>query len=350
MRLHRTVLALTSAATLMLVAACGSSSEDTTGAGAPTGAATATAASFPVTVEHVYGTTVIETQPTRVASVAWSNHEVPLALGVVPVGMSKATWGDDDDDGVLPWVEEKLTELGAPTPVLFDETEGIDYEAVADTTPDVILAAYSGLTQEEYDQLSKIAPVVAYPKVAWGTSVQDMIRLNSAAIGQAAQGEALVASLDAQVKTAFAAHPSLAGTSSIFTYIDPTDLSKIGFYTTNDTRPGFLSSVGMGTPAVVAEASEGSKEFYTTVSSERADEFSDVDLFITYGDAEGALLAALQKDALIGTIPAVKSGAVATLVDSTPLAAMANPSPLSIPWGIDDYFALMAAAVEKGQG
>ena len=94
-------------------------------------------------------------KPERVATVAWANHEVPLALGVVPVGMSKVTWGDDDDDGVLPWVEDKLDELGAETPVLFDETDGIDFEAVADTEPDVILAAYSGLTQEEYDTLSQ---------------------------------------------------------------------------------------------------------------------------------------------------------------------------------------------------
>ena len=27
--------------------------------------------------------------------------------------MSKATWGDDDDNGILPWVEEKLDELFA---------------------------------------------------------------------------------------------------------------------------------------------------------------------------------------------------------------------------------------------
>ncbi len=32
-------------------------------------------------------------------------------------------------------------------PVLFDETDGIDFEAVADTNPDVILASYSGLTR-----------------------------------------------------------------------------------------------------------------------------------------------------------------------------------------------------------
>ncbi len=55
--------------------------------------------------------------------------------------MAAANFGDDNDDGVLPWVEEKLDELKAETPVLFDETDGIDFEAVADTKPDVILAA-----------------------------------------------------------------------------------------------------------------------------------------------------------------------------------------------------------------
>ena len=119
---------------------------------------------FPVTIEHAYGETTITEKPERIATVAWANHEVPLALGVVPVGMSKATWGDDDNDGVLPWVEDKLEELGAETPVLFDETDGIDFEAVADTAPDVILAAYSGLTQEEYDTLSKIAPSWPTPR------------------------------------------------------------------------------------------------------------------------------------------------------------------------------------------
>ena len=105
--------------------------------------------------------------------------------------MAKATWGDDDDDGVLPWVKDQLEELDAETPVLFDETEGIDFEAVADTEPDVILAAYSGLTKEEYDTLSKIAPVVAFPELAWGTTMWEMIERNSAALGLAAEGEKL---------------------------------------------------------------------------------------------------------------------------------------------------------------
>ena len=39
---------------------------------------------FPVTIEHAFGETTIESKPERIATVAWANHEVPLALGVVP--------------------------------------------------------------------------------------------------------------------------------------------------------------------------------------------------------------------------------------------------------------------------
>ncbi len=45
--------------------------------------------------------------------------------------------------------------------MLFDETDGIDFEAVADTQPDLILATYSGMTAEDYKTLSEIAPTVA---------------------------------------------------------------------------------------------------------------------------------------------------------------------------------------------
>jgi iron complex transport system substrate-binding protein len=299
---------------------------------------------YPVTVAHAYGETTIEAQPERIATVAWANHEVPLALGVVPVGMSKATWGDDDGDGVLPWVEEQLVELDAETPVLFDETDGIDFEAVADTAPDVILAAYSGLTQEDYDTLSKIAPVVAYPDVAWGTSYEDMIRMNSAAIGLSDEGDELIDELHAEVDAALADNAGLADSKILFSYIDPTDFSQIGFYTSLDTRPGFLTSLGLPEPTVVVEESAGSDLFYLSVSSEEADRFEDVDVFVTYGEADGAIIEQLQADPLLSQIPAIANGNIAVLENSTPLAASANPSPLSIGWGIDEYFALLAAA------
>lgn len=141
-----------------------------------------------MTIEHAFGTTVIPARPLRVATVAWANHEVPLALGVIPVGFARADFGDDDGDGILPWVSARLNELDAPPPVLFDEGDGIDFDAVAAVRPDVILAAYSGLTRADYDTLSQIAPTVAYPGIAWGTNWREMIRLNSAGLGLSAEG------------------------------------------------------------------------------------------------------------------------------------------------------------------
>jgi iron complex transport system substrate-binding protein len=312
------VLGMAAVATVAVsLSACAASAADT-GTDRAGGA-------FPVTIEHAFGETTIDAAPERVATVSWANHEVPLALGIVPVGMAKATWGDDDNDGVLPWDEEQLAELGAETPVLFDETDGIDFEAVADTQPDVILAAYSGLTQEEYETLSKIAPVVAYPETAWGTSYEDMVRLSSTALGLAAEGEALIDDLHAEVDAALAAQPALADATVLFAYIDPNDLSQIGFYTSHE--------------------SAGTDGFYVTVSAEQADQFADVDLFVTYGDTEGELIAALQADPLLSQIPAIAEGRIAILPESTPIAAAANPSPLSISWGITEYFALLAGAL-----
>jgi len=336
------LLALGAAAALAVtLSACSSSAPEST---ATTGGNPASDDAFPVTIEHVYGETTIDEKPERVATIAWANHEVPLALGIVPVGMSKATWGDDDDNGILPWVEEKLDELGGETPVLFDETDGIDYEAVADTEPDVILAAYSGLTQEEYDTLSKIAPVVAYPDVAWGTSVDDMVEMNSKALGLEAEGEALIEDLHADADAALAANSALEGKKVLFAYFDPSDLSQIGYYTAADTRPGYLHDLGLPLPAIVEE-NEDSDQFYLQVSAEEAQKFDDVDVLVTYGD--DSTLATLQADPLLSKIPAIAEGRVAILPDATPIAASANPSALSIPWGLEDYLAILAAPLAK---
>ncbi|MBD8061374.1 ABC transporter substrate-binding protein [Oceanitalea stevensii] len=301
----------------------------------------------PVTIEHALGTTTIESRPERVATVSWANHEVPLALGIVPVGMAAANFGDDDGDGLLPWVEEALTELDAQAPVLFDETDGIDFEAVADTAPDVILAAYSGLTQEDYDTLSEIAPVVAYPETAWGTSWRDMIELNSAGLGMAEEGAALVAELEEEIADAAAAAPQLAGTSAMFlTHVDTTDLSEVSFYTTHDTRAMFFEDLGLTVPPSVAELSAQTDRFALTHSAEQADAFDDVDLIVTYGGEE--LVAALEADPLLSQMPAVANGAIVSLPGDGPLGTAANPTPLSISWVLEDYVALLAQAADAG--
>ncbi|WP_198653809.1 iron-siderophore ABC transporter substrate-binding protein [Actinocorallia populi] len=335
---------LAAAALVVGLAGCGSSSETKdekdTGSGP--------SAAFPMTIEHALGTTTIKAKPERIATVNWANHEAPLALGVVPVGMAAANFGDDDGDGLLPWVEERLTELKAETPVLFDETDGIDFEGVADTKPDVILAAYSGLTQQDYDTLSQIAPVVAYPEAAWATPWREIIRLNSKAIGLAGEGEKLITDIEGDITEVVAKYPQLKDKSVMFmTHLDPNDVSQVGFYTTHDTRTLFFEDLGLKIADSITAASKDTDKFGLTVSSEQIDMFDDVDIITGYGDEKGELLAKISKDPLLSKIPAIERGSVYLLPDTKPLGTAANPTPLSITWVLEDYVKALAEAADK---
>lgn len=298
----------------------------------------ASADAFPVTITHAYGETTIETKPERIASVAWGNHEVPLALGVQPVIFEKATWGDADGDGMLPWVKEKVDELGFE-PNMYDPTDGIDFQAIADSQPDVIIASYSGLSQEEYDRLTKIAPVVAFPEVAWGASYTEMIDLNATALGLKDQGQELIAELDKTVKASLEKHADIVGKKQLFLFLDPTDLSTITYYSGLDTRPKFLDSYGLPNAKLAADAATKSDAFFGTISAEEVEQFADVDVIVTYGDP--AQLAVLQADPLLSKIPAIAEGRVLFATSEGSLDTAVNPSPLSIPSTIDTYFSAL---------
>ncbi len=304
------------------------------------------ATTYPIVIKHALGTTVIPKKPERVATVAWANHEVPLALGVVPVGFAAANFGDDDGDGLLPWVADRLNELHAEKPVLFDEGDGIDFEAVAATQPDVILAAYSGLSQADYDTLSQIAPVIAYPQASWATDWRETIRLDSVGLGMAAEGEALIRKIEAEIAETVAGHPELHGKTAMFiTHLNATDLSVVNFYTTNDTRVKFFADLGLTSPKSVVAASLPGK-FSGSISAERVDDFDDVDILVTYGDRK--LLDALAANPLTARMPAVARGALVTL-GRNPVGTAANPTPLSISWVLKDYVALLAGAAGKSR-
>ncbi len=299
---------------------------------------------FPLEISHALGQTTVPQKPQRVATVAWANHEVPLALGIVPVGMAAANFGDDDGDGLLPWVSERLKSLGADAPVLFDEGDGIDFEAVAGTAPDVILAAYSGLSQSDYDTLSQIAPVVAYPQAPWSTDWRETIRFDSAGMGMAPDGEALIADIEQKIAAEVAKYPELKGKRAMFvTHLDATDLSIVNFYTTQDTRVRFFADLGLSMPKSVMQAST-TGSFAGSISAEQIDLFDDVDILVTYGDQ--ALIEAMKANPLLSHMPAVKHDAIVTL-GRDPVGTAANPTPLSITWVLPAYVEKLADAARK---
>lgn len=295
-----------------------------------------------VTVEHALGTTTIDEEPERVATVDFANQEVPLALGIVPVGMSKMTWGDDDGDGVQPWTEERLEELDAETPALFDESDGYDFEAVAETEPDVILAGYSGMTKDDYTKLSKIAPVVAYPDDPWATEWRDSIAINAKALGKEKEGKELIADLEQTISDAVDEHPELKGTTAMYlTHLDPSDLSEINFYSAADTRSKYLEDLGLEIAPSVVEATKGA-DFAGSMSGERVDELNDADIILTYGGEK--LITAMEKDPALSKLTAVENDAVVNLDGEKPIGTAGNPTALSLPYLIDDYVELLADA------
>jgi len=337
----RTASALTAAAAVLLTG-CASASTPSS----PSSTDAASSDAFPVTITHALGDTVIESEPARVASISWGNQDVALALGVVPVGMDNQVWSWDgsSEPGIYPWTSDALDELGAETPVIFDTTDGIDYEAIADTAPDVILAALSGLTEEEYATLSDdIAPVVAYPDIPWYTSWRDQILLDSEGLGLAAEGKQLVTDLEAQIADA-TADAGFEGKTAAFFYASATDLSTVSIYTGGDPRTAFLEDLGFDLPQVAIDAMAGGA-FYQEFSAENADQLAGVDVIVTYGD--DSMLAALQADPLWSTLPAVQAGAVVAVGNGDAFSAAVSPTALSIPWVLDDYVAVLKEAAAK---
>ena len=167
--MKRLLAAALLAASVLMAAGCTSShphaagsTGTTTGSAANLSAAHLSAAAFPVTIPNTFGTTTISTAPKRVVCIGWGSQDVALALGVVPVGMSKGTFGDVD--GTYPWQDDALH--GAAEPTLLDDADAIPFEQVAALHPDVILAVQSGLTKSQYATLSDIAPTVAEPPTA----------------------------------------------------------------------------------------------------------------------------------------------------------------------------------------
>lgn len=302
---------------------------------------------YPMTIKHAYGETVIEKQPEKVVTISWGNQDVPLALGVVPAGISKANYGKSDENGLLPWTAEKYKELGVEKPVTFDDIDGLDYEAISNANPDIILAAYSGITQEEYDLLSKIAPVVAYPTLAWQTYWRDQIAINATAIGKKDEGNKLVSDLEKLITEKTSEYPNLKGKKVAFCYFNPADLGKFYVYLPTDPRAAYLTDLGLDFPESVNKLAETSDSFALEISSENIDKLADIDVIVTYGN--GTLLKQLQSDALLGTVPAIKRGSVAIIEDGSVLAASCTPSALSIPATIDEYLKIIGEAVDKVQ-
>ncbi len=334
-------LALTAASALIL-AGCA--------AEAPTDTATtegesnppASAGAFPVTIQHAFGETEITEAPERVVTWGWGTTDAAIALGVVPVAMPFQAYGGDEN-GVLPWIAEALDDLGAETPTVLPDTGAdVPFEEIAAADPDVILAHYSGLTEEQYDTLRAIAPVVAYPDQPWSTPWREVISMTGDALGLVDEADNVLADIDAELAAAAEAHPEFAGVTLATAW----DVGGVFYvYADEDPRVEFMLDLGFVNAPAVDELDTDESPFFFTLSYERTSEL-DSDVIVVYGSTADEAQALL--DSAHGqVIPAVADGAVAQLIGTEFIASVSPPTALSLPWGLDEVVAQLAAAVAE---
>ncbi|UYM03994.1 iron-siderophore ABC transporter substrate-binding protein [Solicola gregarius] len=336
MKRFRPVAAVAALAGLLVLSACGSSDDGDSDSAPPDGSA-----AYPVTIEHALGTTTIDSEPTRVVTWGFGSTDAALALGVVPVAIPQQTYGGDDD-GVLPWIKEKLADMDAETPTMLTNQQGSDeipLEEIAAANPDVILANYSGLTQADYDTLSDLAPTVAYPDQPWATPWRDVVRTVGTALGKKPEAEKLITDTERVVADKAAEHPELKG-KTVAAVWDTGDAFYV--YKPADPRVEFLTDLGLKSAPSVDELSTDESTFYYTMSYEELDKLTS-DILLSYADSDDAAQTFLDAPYAQG-MEQVKSGHVASMTGPEPVAAVSPPTVLSLTWGIDDYLTELSKA------
>lgn len=322
--------ALLAVASLALAGCSSSSPSDDDAAATPTGTATSGATDeFPITIESALGTATIESPPERVVTWGWGSTEAAIAVGVYPVAVAEQRWTAGAGN-LVPWVEEAYDKAGVEHPaVLTDEASGatVPYEEIIAAAPDLILAPYSGLTQEQFDLLSDIAPVVAFQDGPWTTTWDDVIRISAKALGRSAAGDAVLADITTFLADQKSAHPEFDGVT--FAGIWDGD-GSVSVYTPADPRVAILTELGLKIAPSVSDLDTSNGGFFYDLSYEKLDQLT-ADFVIVYGATAADVDASLAKPAL-QAVPAVAAGRVVKVVDPVTVSSVSPPTALTFRW------------------
>lgn len=237
---------------LLLATGCGAEG------GAPSGGEEASGAR---TIEHKYGTTEISGTPQRIVTVGFTDGDPVLALGVAPVAVRD--WFGEQPRAIWPWARD---ELGDAKPEVLPATE-LNFEQIAALEPDLVVGVSSGMTEQDYATLSKIAPTLAQPKefVDFGVPWQDQTRLIGRALGREERAEELVAGVEGRFDETRKQYPAFEGATGVIALTG--EGGNYYPYGPEDARGRFLTSLGFELPREVVELA--GESFFATISREK---------------------------------------------------------------------------------
>ena len=329
-----------SVAVAALLAGCTSSKDDddrsdpTAGSASSKPGSTPAPDAFPVTVPGKEGAATVKSPPQRVVAAGYlRDTDLALAFGAPLVG---AASNSVFTSGLAPW------QKGAH-PKLFKAADGMPYETVAALRPDLILASDDYALAKEYQTLAKIAPTLSYDKAVGADTWQSMTTRAARVLGKPAAATPLINAVEAKISAARQQNSALAGKT--FTFGPVSSLDSI--YTINspaDASAHFFGQLGMALSPTVTSLPDASIPRRSQLSLEQLDLLDADVLIISYPSA--AARSALEAHPLFTKLPAVRRGSYVAL-DTTTAVAVAFPSVLSIPYGLQMVLPKLVAAAKK---
>ncbi|MFT3852437.1 MAG: iron-siderophore ABC transporter substrate-binding protein [Ilumatobacteraceae bacterium] len=317
--------------------ATAASAAATTATGA-TGASTASAPSdsFPVSVVHALGTTVVPAEPKRIVTVGVTEQDTVLALGIVPVGVTE--WYGEQPDATWPWAQAAL---GGAHPEVLVTDDGLQFEKIAALKPDLIIGTNAGLDSDQYERLSAIAPTIAHPADAplWFAPWDDQARLIGEATGRTDQMEAIIADVEQQFADAAAAHPEFAGKKVVFLQNAFYDGNAIAYQ--NGLSTEFLTDLGFVVPGELDQYATDGGQAYIPMEHLDVLDTADVLLWATEKPEDRT---ALEAEPLYLELAAVRSGHL-VFTDGITAGAIYFTSPLSLPYVLQRLVPALASTI-----
>ncbi|WP_461157376.1 ABC transporter substrate-binding protein [Saccharopolyspora tripterygii] len=284
----------------------------------------------PVAVGHRFGVTAVDHVPRRVVTLDRQWTDVMLSLGVQPVG-----YGVDArmPVGEIPW------ENVGPGSMGIDTTGGVPVERILALKPDLIVSSYAITDPATYRLLSNAAPTIAAPAKADSVPAwQDLVRTAGRMLDRPGDAERVVASVEGRIADTARRLPGLRGKSFAMGQYVVGD----ALYIVADEQDGAMQlfrALGMHILPPVVDAGKAGHQARIRVSPERVDLLRAdlVALLVTGGD-RGSLSQIPGFDRLPGT--------VASLAYPT-IAGLNTPSPLSLPYALDQFRPALQAAAAK---
>jgi iron complex transport system substrate-binding protein len=278
---------------------------------------------------------VIPEEPNRIVALSVQDADIVVALGVLPVAMTRYRYGTDD--GRTPWLASKP---GVASVELLDEDDGgaVSLEKVAALNPDLILAGQYLGTDAQYDKLARIAPVIARQQKRLTGSWQEQTIVIGRALGREEQARRVVSEVETKISEMRRDHPEFEGkTASCSIHVEPDAIRTSN--STRDYAAKLLSDLGLSLPPGVTtlQGGDGARIGLEQLGTLDADV-----LIMSY--ASDDLRASLESNPVFQAVPAVRDRRyLPTGLDAT--SALRLPSVLSIPYGLDQLEPALAKAL-----